>query len=135
MTTSYLLDTNVASDVIRGASARARERLIALPPHAVALSAVSQGELIYGLRKKGSPVALSGLIRAFLESMKVLPWTAEVADAYGSLCASCAARGVSLGALNMMIAAHAVATGSVLVTRDLAFRHLAPHLIVQDWTI
>ena len=114
---------------------RARERLVALPPHAVALSAVTRGELMYGLRKKGSPVALSERIQEFLLGMKVLPWTAEIADVYGLLRASCATRGVSLGALDMMIAAHAVATGAILVTRDLAFRNLASDLNIQDWTI
>jgi tRNA(fMet)-specific endonuclease VapC len=53
--------------------------------------------------------------------VQVLPWTADVADVYGPLRASCAARGVNLGALDVLIAAHAVSAGAILVTRDKTF--------------
>ena len=132
--TAYLLDTNIASDAIQGKPARVRERLVALAPHSVAVSVVTQGELMYGLRKKGSPAALSALIHEFLIRVEVLPWTAEVANVYGTLRASCAERGVSLSALDMMIAAHAVASGAVLVTRDKAFSHVKAGLKIEDWT-
>jgi tRNA(fMet)-specific endonuclease VapC len=129
----YLLDTNIASHVIRGDVPRVRERLLALPVHGVAISAVTQGELRYGLAKRGNPAALSALIHEFLIRVEVLPWTAEVADVYGELRASCAARGVSLGALDMMIAAQAVAADAVLATRDKAFSHVNCGLKIEDW--
>jgi tRNA(fMet)-specific endonuclease VapC len=53
---------------------------------------------------------------------------------YGELRADCAARGVSLGALDMMIAAQAVAAGALLVTRDEAFDHVKGALTVEAWT-
>ena len=132
--TAYLLDTNIASDAIQGKPARVLERLVALPLHSVAVSAVTQGELMYGLRRKGSPAALRALIHEFLIRVEVLPWTAEVANVYGTLRASCAAQGISLSALDMMIAAHAVASGAILVTRDGAFSHLKSDLKLEDWT-
>ena len=82
---------------------------------------MTQGELIYGLAKRGNPAALSALVHEFLVRVEVLPWTAEVANVYGSLRASCAQRGVSLGALDMMIAAHALATQAVLVNETRPF--------------
>jgi tRNA(fMet)-specific endonuclease VapC len=132
--TAYLLDTNIASDAIKGTPARVRERLVALPIHSVAISAVTQGELIYGLAKRGHPAALSALIHEFLIRVEVLPWTAEVANVYGALRASCAGRGVSMGALDMMIAAQAVTAGAILVTRDKAFGHVEQGLKLEDWT-
>ena len=131
---TYLLDTNIASDAIKGDPTRVRERLVALPMRSVAISAVTQGELIYGLAKRGNPKALSALIHEFLIRVEVLPWTAEVANVYGSLRAACAARGVSLGALDMMIAAQAVAASAILVTRDKAFNHVRGGLTVEKWT-
>lgn len=132
--TAYLLDTNVASNAIKGNPAQVRERLVALPVHDVAISAVTQGELIYGLEKRGNPEALRALIHEFLIRIEVLPWTADVANVYGSLRASCSQRGVSLGALDMMIAAQAVAADAVLVTRDKAFSHVEHGLKLEDWT-
>ncbi len=85
---TYLLDTNIASDAIKGDPARVRERLVSLPMRSVMVSVVTQGELIYGLARRGSPAALSALIHEFLIRVEVLPWTAEVANTYGTLRAS-----------------------------------------------
>lgn len=132
---TYLLDTNIASDAIKGTPARVRERLVSLPMRSVTISAVTQGELLYGLAKRGNPAALGALIHEFLIRVEVLPWTAEVATVYGTLRASCAKRGVALSALDMMIAAQAVATGAVLVTRDTAFDHVEDGLKLENWTL
>jgi tRNA(fMet)-specific endonuclease VapC len=131
---TYLLDTNIASDVIKGNPARVRERLVSLPIRSVTVSAVTQGELIYGLAKRGNPAALGGLIHEFLIRVEVLPWTAEVATVYGVLRASCAKRGVTLSALDMMVAAQAVTADAVLVTRDKAFDHVDDGLKLENWT-
>jgi len=132
---TYLLDTNIASDAIKGAPAQVRQRLVSLPMRSVTVSAVTQGELIHGLAKRGNPTALSALIHEFLIRVDVLPWTAEVANTYGALRASCARRGVTLSALDMMIAAQAVAAGAVLVTRDKAFEHVGDGLTFEHWTL
>jgi len=67
--------------------------------------------------------------------IEVLPSTAEVANVYGALRASRASKGVSLGALDMMIAAQAVATDAVLVTRDNAFGRVEAGLKLEDWSL
>ncbi|WP_414223152.1 PIN domain-containing protein [Cupriavidus necator] len=38
------------------------------------------------------------------------------------------------GALDLLIAAHALETGAVLATNDQAFRRL-PGLVVEDWSV
>jgi tRNA(fMet)-specific endonuclease VapC len=131
---TYLLDTSIASDAIKGEPRSVRERLVSLPMRSVAISAATQGELIYGLAKRGNPKALSALIHEFLIRVEVLSWTGEVATVYGALRADCRARGVSLGALDMMLAAQAVAAGALLVTRDKAFGHVKGGLTVEAWT-
>ncbi len=131
----YLLDTNIASDAIKGDPAQVRARLVSLPMRSVMISAVTQGELIYGLAKRGRPAALSALIHEFLIRVEVLPWTAEVANTYGALRASCANRGITLSALDMMIAAQAVCAGATLVTRDKAFDHVEEELKLENWTL
>lgn len=132
---TYLLDTNIASDAIKGDPSRVRERLVGLPMRSVTISAVTQGELIYGLAKRGNPAALRALVHEFLIRVDVLSWTPDVANTYGALRASCAGRGVSLSALDMMIAAHALAAGAVLVTRDRAFNHVGDGLKLENWAL
>lgn len=129
-----MLDTNMASYVIKGHPPEARERLASLPMDRIVVSSVTQAELLYGLARKGHPPAFASLIRAFLLRAQALPWDSNAVTVYGDLRASCAASGITLGALDMMIAAHAVATKSILVTHDKAFS-LVPGgvLAVEDW--
>jgi len=131
-----MLDTNMASYVIKGHPAEARQRLAILPMESIVVSVITQAELFYGLARKGHPAALTSLIREFLLRVQVLPWDEGVATVYGNLRASCVASGIALGALDMMIAAHAVATKATLVTHDKVFS-LVPDevLTVEDWLI
>jgi len=131
-----MLDTNMASYVIKGNSPEVRQRLAMLPMESIVVSAVTQAELLYGLARKGRPAALAKLIQAFLLRVRVLPWDSDAATVYGDFRASCAASGITLGALDTMIAAHAIAAKAVLVTHDKTFS-LIPGgvLAVEDWMI
>jgi len=129
----WMLDTNVASHVIRGDRREIIERLVALPISDVVISSITEGELLYGLAKRGYPTALSERVREFLLRVDVLPWEHEVTKTYADLRAVCEAKGVTLSPLDMMIAAHAAATNATLVTRDKAFRRVPSPLRIEDW--
>jgi tRNA(fMet)-specific endonuclease VapC len=88
-----------------------------------AISAVTEGELRFGLAKKPEAVKLRKAVETFLSIITVLPWNSDAARAYGVMRAKMTAAGTSLGALDMMIAAHAASLDAVLVTTDKAFRH------------
>ena len=129
-----MLDTNTASYVIKGHPPEVRQRLAALPISSIVISAVTQAELLHGLARKGSPANLARVIREFVLRVPVLPWDSQAAEVYGDLRASCAAHGITLGALDMMIAAHAVAAKATLVTHDQAFGLVSDsRLAVEDW--
>jgi len=129
-----MLDTNMASYVIKGLHPEIRERLLAVPANNIVVSAVTQGELLYGLARKNHPVALAKLVHEFLYRVDTLPWDEPVAAVYGNLRASCSISGITLGALDMMIAAHAAASGCILVTHDKAFGLIPRNsLLVEDW--
>lgn len=141
--TRYLLDTNIASHIIKGDIPRVRERLVAVPMHSVAVSVVTQAELQYGVAKRGHPPGLATRVREFLARVAVLPWTVEAAEAYGELRAACVAGGVTLAPMDMMIAAHAQAMAvvrgqdqTILVTQGGAFSRACAHggFILEDWT-
>lgn len=129
-----MLDTNTASYIIKGQPPEVRERLVTLPMDRIVISAATKGELFYGLARKGHPAALARLVREFLLRVTVLPWEEHVAEVYGDLCTSCTAAGATLGALDMMIAAHAVAAHTMLITHDRAFSYIPDGaLTIDDW--
>jgi tRNA(fMet)-specific endonuclease VapC len=132
--TVWMLDTNIASHVIRGDRPEIIDRLVSLPIEDVVISSVTEGELFYGLAKRAYPKVLSERVRQFLLRVDVLPWDHDVTKTYGDLRAACEARGVPLGPLDMMIAAHAVAANAILVTRDKAFARVPVSLKIDDWT-
>jgi len=132
--TMYLLDTNIASHVIKGDIPLVRERLAKVPLHDVAVSVVTQAELLYGVAKRGHPKGLAIRVHEFLVRVDILLWTQDVARIYGDLRATWEASGITLAPMDMMIAAHAKAVEAILVTRDRAFSFIPNGLILQDWT-
>jgi len=129
-----MLDTHIASYIIKNHHPELRNRLLSVPIDSISISAITQGELLYGLARKGRPANLAKLIREFLFRVEILPWDEQTATVYGDFRASCTAAGVTLGALDMMIAAHAVATNTILVTHDKAFSLVPDNvLIIEDW--
>lgn len=139
--TRFLLDTNIASHIIKGDVPAVRARLVAVPMHTVTASVITQAELLFGVAKRGHPPALAARVQAFLLRVSVLPWTEDVATVYADLRASTEAAGIGLAPLDLMIAAHARALdqaasdpqdGVILVTRDKAFSRVSD-LRVEDW--
>lgn len=130
----WLLDTNIASHIIKGDRRQMVDRLVALPMADIAISAVTEAELLYGVARRGHPPALSERVRQFLLRLDVLDWDRGAAGAYAFLRAACERRGVSLAPFDMMIAAHALAADATLVTRDRAFSHVQEGLRVDDWS-
>ncbi len=118
----YLLDTNTVSYILNGRSKAARLTLDANLAES-AISAVTEGELRFGLAKKPDGVKLRKAVESFFAVVPVLPWDSDAARAYGVMRAKMNAAGTPLATLDMMIAAHAASLDAVLVTTDKAFRH------------
>jgi len=132
MTALYLLDTNTVSHLIKR-HPQVTQRLLAEPMHQVCLSAITAGELAFGLAKRPEAVALKAAVDEFLRRVEVLPWDEAVAQTYGTLRAQMQSKGTPLAALDMQIAAHALHLKATLVSSDRAFAQ-APDLLMEDWT-
>jgi tRNA(fMet)-specific endonuclease VapC len=131
--TGWMLDTNIVGHVIRGDRPEIIKKLRMLPVTDIVISSVTEGEILYGLAKRGYPKLLSERVRQFLLRVDVLPWDHDVTQVYGDLRAACEAKGVTLAPLDMMIAAHAVAAETTLVTRDKAFARVPEFLEIENW--
>lgn len=129
-----MLDTNAVSNITRASPSPLDERLRGTTSTSVCVSAITEGELRFGLVRKPTALRLRASIEAFLSRVDVLPWGRNAAVAYGDLRARMAAAGTPLAALDTLIAAHALAADAVLVTSDHAFSRI-PGLIIEDWSI
>ena len=118
-----MLDTNAASALVRNDAAvvalvgnGTRERIV--------FSAVTAGELLFGVERKPSAQNMRTRIRTLLSAIESLPWSFETASVYARVKADCIGRGKTIGHLDMLIAAHAVSVGARLATRDKSFARL-----------
>jgi tRNA(fMet)-specific endonuclease VapC len=128
----YLLDTNAVSMALRR-QPQLLARLEVLAAEQIALSVITEAELLYGLARRPEAHRLSRLVHGFLKNTEILPWTSEAARYYAEAKAELDRRGQPLGIADMMIAAHALAEDAVLVTNDAAFARI-DGLKTEDWT-
>src|SRR5260370_132007 len=103
MASQYLLDTNTASYIIKGYVLCVRHRLVRVPMAQVFISAVTEGELHYGLARRQGAARLQRMVEEFLLRVTVLPWGSEAAKQYGHLRADLDRLGQPMGNLAMMI--------------------------------
>jgi tRNA(fMet)-specific endonuclease VapC len=128
-----MLDTNTVSHLLRK-HPKVGRRLVEAAPASLYISAVTEGELLFGLAKRPEAAQLHVVVGEFLKRVDVLPWDREIAARYGLLRADLTRRGQGLAPLDLLIAAHALAIDAVLVTSDRAFARV-PGLMVEDWTV
>jgi tRNA(fMet)-specific endonuclease VapC len=133
MAIGYLLDTNIASCIIKGNSPAVDRRLVGVPMEQLAVSAVTEGELRFGAARLPHAARLHAMIEDFFVCVAILPWDSDAAQQYGQLRAGLEREGQPMGNLDIMIAAHALAVGAVLVTNDQAFARIKK-LKIEDWT-
>ena len=129
----YLLDTDTCSYAIRGDSAALDARLAKEKPDALAISAVTRAELMFGLEKRGNPRALSRVVHGFLDRITVMPWDTAAADHFARLRASLERGGTPIGVMDTMIAGHALALKATLVTNNLKHFQQVAALRLENW--
>jgi tRNA(fMet)-specific endonuclease VapC len=127
----YMFDTNTVSHLLRQHPGVV-QTLKQVPPSLVCISCVTEAELLYGVAKRQSST-LKSKVTAFLDIVTIYAWDREAACCYGSLRADMERKGNVMGALDQLIAAHALSRDMTLVTGDRAFVRV-PGLQVEDWT-
>ena len=132
-TKRYMLDTNTVSHLIKQHPVVV-SHVITTPMPLLCISTITEGELLFGLAKRPLAKGLQAAVLEFLRRADVLAWNSEAAQSYGAMRAELESKGKTLGSLDALIGAHALASSSVLVTNDRAFAQVAS-LELQDWTI
>jgi len=133
-TRRFMLDTNMASFIINGANAGVQKRLENVPMASVCISSITQAELLRGVAKKPDSKQLPMVVNEFLLRVEILPWDSRAAESYAELRTAFEKEGKPLGAMDMLIAAHAASSGAILVTNDKAFYNVQKYLSLEDWT-
>jgi len=130
--THYMLDTNIISDLIRNPQGKAAKRIAKVGENNICTSIIVAAELRYGCAKSGSKSLLKA-IEDLLGEITVLPFEVPADSRYGAVRAELEAQGRPIGGNDLLIAGHALATGSTIVTANAdEFRRIRG-LRVENW--
>ena len=131
----YLLDANALSELLRepfGPVATTYRSKVNDPDTRVLTSVIAACEMRFGAEKKGSP-RLAARVNSLLASFEVAPLARDVDTAYAILRADLERKGQLIGPNDMLIAAHAIAMGAVLVTDNVREFKRVKGLRIENW--
>lgn len=135
---AWLLDTNTCIYLLTGKHPDYQRnilaRLDALPRNErPVISSVVLSELQYGIRKSRWRKANQALLDEFLLDFNISDYGASAAVFYGELRTDLEKRGRSIGPMDMMIAAHALALDATLVTHNTREFARVKGLRLENW--
>lgn len=134
--TSFMLDTNICSHVIRRRPEAVRDRLrdAIARGGTIVISAVTYYEMRRGGAAKGASPRLGAEIDAFVARLHaILPFGAEAADQAALLHAKLRGEGRLIGANDLLVAGHALVADCALVTNNTREFRRIPGLRIEDW--
>lgn len=132
MPARYLLDTNILSSLIKDPQGPVTKRLAQLGADAICTSIVVACELRYGAAKRGS-VVLTQRVEDLLGAVEVMPFDGDADRQYAEIRAALERTGNTIGANDLLIAAHARTLDLTLVTHNLREFERVPGLRLEDW--
>lgn len=128
----YLLDTNICIYIINRRPPGVFDYFEQCHAGEVAVSSITGSELSYGVARSSSSRNQQALDK-FLAPLEILPFDEAAMHEYGSLRAYLERQGQPIGALDMLIAAHALALEVTLVTNNVREFQRVPGLVIEDW--
>ena len=131
---SRLLDTNTCIYLIRRRPKEVLQRFERFEVGEVGVSVITVSELRYGVEKSTRPEQNLRALEQFLLPLEVLNFGPEATVSYGRVRASLEERGMPIGPLDALIAAHALSLGATLVTNNTREFERVSGLQIEDWT-
>jgi tRNA(fMet)-specific endonuclease VapC len=128
----YLLDTNILSELIKQPSGQLAQKIIKLNSNSYCTSIIVACELRYGVFKKNSNV-LKEKVELLLANVIVEPLSENVDYYYAELRVALEKKGQPISAHDMLIASHALALNTSLITANEREFLRIPNLTVENW--
>jgi len=131
----YMLDTNICIYLIKQ---KPPEVLRHFHRHAVGdigISAITLAELRYGVSKSMHAEKNCQALEEFVLPLEIGDFDERAAEEYGRIRADLEKAGKPIGAMDMLIGAHARALGATLVTSNMKELKQIKGLKVIDWSV
>jgi tRNA(fMet)-specific endonuclease VapC len=129
----YMLDTNICVGLIRQKPKNLIKKVVAHALGDIGLSTITVAELMHGAEKSNQLEQNMRALEQFLLPFEVVDFDQSASRQYGALRAYLEKNGNVIGSMDMLIGAHALSLGVVLVTNNTKEFKRIPNLKIEDW--
>ena len=129
----YMLDTDICSYIIKERPQSVLDHFRKLEMDQLCISVVTYAELIYGVEYSSSKKINRQIIDDFVHHLNIIDWSKAAAEQYGKIRTNLKKTGLIIGAMDLMIAAHAKSRRSILVTNNEKHFERVKGLTIENW--
>jgi len=129
----FMLDTNICIYVIKQQPLSVLNRFRALQVGTIGISIITLAELMYGAAKSRYPARNHEALAEFVSPLDIAHFDPLAAYTYGRIRYQLEKRGRPIGAMDLLIAAHALSLDIPLVTNNVGEFDRVPGLRVENW--
>ena len=129
----YLLDTNICIYLIKQKPPKVLARFSTLALSDIGISSLTVAELEYGVFKSQQQERNRSALMQFLIPLEIVDFDQAAATLYGSIRSDLESRGLIIGAMDILIAAHALSLGVTLVSNNLREFSRIANLSLENW--
>lgn len=129
----YMLDTNICIYIIKKRALSLLEKFNSIPKNDLCISVVTYTELQYGIERSSSKKMNQAIIDAFVSRLEVYQWDMEAARLYGKIRTNLEKKGIPIGNMDLMIAAHALSRDCTVVSNNLREFKRVESLSYENW--
>lgn len=128
-----MLDTNICIYLIKQQPSSVLDRFRALQVGTIGISIITLAELMYGAAKSRHPTRNHHALTQFSSPLDIAHFDSDAAHTYGRIRSLLERQGRPIGAMDLLIAAHAVSLDVPLVTNNVGEFPRVPGLKVENW--
>ena len=129
----YMLDTNICVYIIKKSPPQVFEKFETFSRDDICISSITLAELEYGICKSIFSRRNRTAVTIFVSNLKILPFDEAAATEYGEIRATLERHDTPIGMNDLLIAAHARASGLTLVTNNIREFERVDGLQVENW--
>jgi tRNA(fMet)-specific endonuclease VapC len=128
-----MLDTNICIYIIKQQPSAVLKHFLEYQIGDIGTSSITLSELRYGVARSKYKEKNTKALDQFIIPLDIALFDEKAALAYGGIRATLEKAGTPIGAMDMLIAAHAVSLGVTLVTNNTREFSRIPGLRIVDW--
>ncbi len=128
-----MIDTNICIYLIKRRPQSVLQRFGSFPAGEIGISAITLAELEYGVAGSARPRQNQEALQHFVSALQVAAFDKPATETYGKIRAAIEKKGHPIGAMDLLIAAHALSLRVRLVTNNEREFKRVPGLHVENW--